>query len=182
MQMQGAVARAFRGGDDPASVLDETGLFEDLGRFMRAAGVPEDRVAEQLKRLEFSSGVATPATVPYSPTEERDPEADAFGSGAVVEVDPPPPLPGVSRYNINEEVPPVGAFVACVSSRSFRRLHKVGSCPMVPGVDYGNFDFLGMAMPKADTFDVHCKRCFGPVTPLASSSTASSGSSFEGSD
>ena len=84
-------------------------------------------------------------------------------------------------YIINEEVPPVGAFVASVSGRSLRRLHKVGSCPMVPGVDYGNFEFLGMAMPKADAFDAYCKRCFGPVTPLSSSSAAFSGSSSEGS-
>ena len=88
--------------------------------------------------------------------------------------DPPPPLPEVSHHGINEEVLPIGAFVASISSRGFRRLHKVGSCPMVPGVDYGNFEFLGLSRPEADTFGALCKRCFGPITPLASSSTASS--------
>ena len=184
-----AVARAVRSGEDPASILDETGLFEDLSRFMLAAGVPEDRVAEQLKKLKFSADLTTPRSVTVvdgaevqdlgADVEDLDAEAEVLGADAG---DPHPLLPGVSRYSINEEVPPVGAFVASVSSRRFRRLHKVGSCPMVPGVDYGNFEFLGLSRPKADTFGAHCKRCFGPITPLASSSTASSGSSSEGSN
>ena len=183
-----AVARAVRSGEDPASTLDETGLFEDLSRFMLAEGVPEDRVAEQLKKLKFSADVTTPRSATVvdgaevqdlgADVEDLDAEVEVLGAGAG---DPHPLLPGVSRYSINEEVPPVGAFVASVSGRSFRRLHKVGSCPMVPGVDYVNFEFLGMARPKSDTFDAYCKRCFGPVTPLASSSTASSGSSSESS-
>ena len=83
MQMQGTEARAIRGGEDPADILDELGLFEDLDRFMRAAGVPAHLVDEQLEKLKFRAtvlkpGPATPATVPYSPSEDQVHEASRW--------------------------------------------------------------------------------------------------------
>ena len=48
------------------------------------------------------------------------------------------------------DVAEMGCFVISVSEkRKIRRLHRVGSCWMRPGVDYRNFEILGMDPPRA---------------------------------
>ena len=58
MQMQSTVAREVRGGDDPTGAFDEENLFEDLAKFPADAGIGEERIAEQLGRLRFSTDEA----------------------------------------------------------------------------------------------------------------------------
>ena len=40
-----------------------------------------------------------------------------------------------------------------------RTLHRLGSCCMVPGVDYLDFVYMGLSMPPNKSSDVACKAC-----------------------
>ena len=48
-----------------------------------------------------------------------------------------------------------GFYVAVSSKRKFRILHHLGSCCMLPGLDF----HLGTSMPRRDHFEQICKRC-----------------------
>ena len=55
----------------------------------------------------------------------------------------------------------LGTFVVSISRRCrFRRLHRIGDCPIRPGLDYHEFDELRMEEPGVEPFDARCRRCF----------------------
>ena len=68
------------------------------------------------------------------------------------------PAPLTPSHTVPDDCPGMGVFV--VSSRlDFRRLHRVGDCHLVPGVDYKDFRTLGADRPTRENFDVACRCC-----------------------
>ena len=57
-----------------------------------------------------------------------------------------------------------GDFVICVARKTrFRRLHIVGGCPLVPGLDDRGFVVCGWELPARDTYAARCRNCWrGP--------------------
>ena len=76
-----------------------------------------------------------------------------------------------------------GMFVVSFSNR-IRRLHQVGRCHRVPGVDYAEYEIMGAEEPPAHTYTARCGHCWSNKARTSSSrasetssSSASSGSS-----
>ena len=76
-----------------------------------------------------------------------------------------------------------GSYVVSIRQHTrVRRLHRVGSCHLRPGLDYTDFVQYGDVLPSASEYHHLCKRCFSTGAPTAASSaTASSSSCSSGS-
>ena len=61
---------------------------------------------------------------------------------------------------------PYGYCVSITRNGRHRKLHHVGSCRRVPGVDYKEFDCYGEVLPEAHELDSRCKDCFGTTSVL----------------
>ncbi len=82
-----------------------------------------------------------------------------------------PPAPsGAKHASATRRMPAdvVGYVVSIVrrGRSDHRKLHYLGLCHLVPGVDYLHFEELGTTMPFADAYDSVCSRCWpeGKVT------------------
>ncbi len=58
----------------------------------------------------------------------------------------------------------VGYVVSISGKRLFRRLHRLGGCHRVPGVDYREFELLGVDFPPSTAYDGHCAQCWRDAT------------------
>ena len=57
---------------------------------------------------------------------------------------------------------PVQGYVISVTRGGrHRKLHHVGSCRFVPGVDYRQYEIYGDVMPGMSEMDSRCSWCFG---------------------
>ena len=124
-------------------------------------------------------GRALADVAPEDPGDE-EPEAQLHK----IRVDPDMIVPRDSASD--EVVVPSGTFVVSVKPRSgFRRLHRVGDCPMKPGLDYFTFEVLGDAMPEPSKYNARCGRCWrearGNSSGQEADSASSSGSSSDSS-
>ena len=74
---------------------------------------------------------------------------------------------------------PLGTYAVSVEPSGFRRLHRIGSCPRHPGVDYVVFELLGDVEPLPDSHSKRCKQCFtvAAVPQSSPESSSSEGSS-----
>ena len=76
----------------------------------------------------------------------------------------------------------MGAYIVSIQSKSrFRRLHKMGECWMRPGIDYLEFEVLGLELPLASSYSAVCRRCFRNGEVIEDEATSGSSSS-EGSE
>ena len=76
-------------------------------------------------------------------------------------------------------------YVVSIQLKSnFRRLHRIGACPLIPGRDYRHFELLGFEFPPALSFSATCGRRFrnGTAQPAEESEEASSSGETEGAD
>ena len=49
----------------------------------------------------------------------------------------------------------------CVARKTkFRRLHLVGACPLVAGIDYTTFEVLGATVPSEKAYQAFCRNCW----------------------
>ncbi len=202
--VQHAVARAYRGCENPASRFGEGDVWEALELWMTANGYTDDEVSTQIgllapKRVpsaadfdplcimdEMEAGPAmadgTLSEGPRSPTElasdvERENEAAELEEGLAEMLDAP--LSGMVVAAPGAPSPPIGAFVVATRTRSkFRTLHRVGSCYRRPGLDFLEFS-VHEELPSATAFDAACRACFRHGAPIAEQEEASTGSSSD---
>lgn len=76
----------------------------------------------------------------------------------------------------------IGQYVVSIQGKSgFRRLHLVGACFRVPGVDYLQYELLGQNLPATSTYHASCRNCWPGGLPSedreVSEETTSSASS-----
>jgi hypothetical protein len=60
-------------------------------------------------------------------------------------------------------------YVVSISKKTgYRRLHALGRCYRVPGIDYGQYELLGEEVPPERLYDGYCAQCWktGTVVPL----------------
>ena len=69
-----------------------------------------------------------------------------------------------------------GMFVVGISGR-IRRLHQVGRCHRVPGVDYARYEVIGPTEPPAHMYTARCGHCWSKKEKAASSRTPTAESS-----
>ena len=113
------------------------------------------------------------------------PESELAAPVSHIDLVPAPPTPGKHHIADASDLP-LGSFVVSVQRGGrFRRLHRLGDCPLRPGVDYSEFRALGCDEPSREQFTVRCKNCFGKaargaVEDVAQSSNHESSSSTSG--
>ena len=76
-----------------------------------------------------------------------------------------------------------GYYLSTSGRNSRRVLHTLGSCYIVPGIDYPRYVYSGLQMPKQGDFDSICKLCSRKRAEVAhgdSDVTQTSSSSEEG--
>ena len=52
-----------------------------------------------------------------------------------------------------------GFYIAVSAKKGRRTLHKLGSCFMVPGIDYFRYSYVGPTQPASSRYDAICKSC-----------------------
>ncbi len=62
-----------------------------------------------------------------------------------------------------------GYVISMVGRQRTRRLHYLGACHRVPGIDYLDYEELGPNMPDEDSYDLVCRNCWPGqgVEPIA---------------
>ena len=75
-----------------------------------------------------------------------------------------------------------GCFVS-IGRNGFRRLHYAGACPRVPGLDYKNFEEMGLSLPDASEYNDYCRSCWrGDARPAEDDDEAEVSSAASSSD
>ncbi len=59
-----------------------------------------------------------------------------------------------------------GYVVSISGKKGFRRLHSLGRCWRVPGVDYARYEWLGTDPPGAHLYDDYCGKCWRSTGPV----------------
>ena len=70
-----------------------------------------------------------------------------------------------------------GHYVVSLRGRGLiRKLHVIGGCHRIPGVDYAEFQMLGTEQPESRAYGSFCKQCWpsGLESPLEGASLSTS--------
>ena len=90
--------------------------------------------------------------------------------------------PRDAREQIRSQLQP-GFYICLSGKRKIRTLHRLGSCYLLPGVDYLEYSFYGLSMPSNSLFDCICTLCSRQgVQRGAADSSATASSSSTSSD
>ena len=188
--MQAAVALEARRGKDVGKTFDEEEILEALSRHLRGKEVSEDDIDAQLNRLRLRwssrdgearsplSVIATSEGSDEGETEARhEEEVPVFCAETSRLAAPQLPLENA-----------MGKYVVSIQGKSgFRRLHLVGACFRVPGVDYLRYELLGQDIPATSTYHASCRSCWPGGLPsddgaISEETTSSASSSASGED
>ncbi len=174
--IQAEVARAVRANLGGIDVLGERALLARLRAHILDQGGDGDRVDALLESL---------TSFPLPADDRRRWQADVDAAADVETQEPTAreeeagledPQAAASRLQKDGRLPSgVSGFVVSISKkRGYRRLHLIGRCHRVPGIDYTDFEELGAVMPEPTRYDGVCGQCWrvGTKGPqLAGSST-----------
>ena len=150
------------GGDD---------VFTAWARFMCEQGTSQEAAVSQA-----SCGASFLPTLFHSqPATSVLPEVEdqALESGLAVSQDL------VETRHVEVGLPSLlaGTYVVSILKKGrFKRLHRIGECSLVPGVDYRAFEVLGSEEPGTALYSTRCRNCFKaqPICVHASEATDSS--------
>lgn len=171
--MQEAVAEKFRSSRNPHVLFDEDALFTDLREYLMRKGLAEPAARDQVERLIVKGKL----------DEEADAEeADRSAEGSTVEISDGEvvPITEVSKHGVVQVEELMGQYVVSVVANR-RRLHRIGNCYRIPGIDYANFEVLGEGEPDRSLYTSWCQFCWRgqgqAATAEAARSSSASGSS-----
>ena len=165
--MQKAVVRAIHSRRiDPLSEQDLSEHFEQFlneQRLLQASVVQcisllrsQFSHREVLESIELSEDVVPdPAPIEVAaqipqvahPPVKRQRRTEILGSN-----------PRERRAQIRDTLEP-GFYLCRSGKKRIRTVHRLGDCFALPGVDYFDCDYLGLAVPKRTTYDVICGLC-----------------------
>ena len=165
--MQKAVVRASHSRKtDP---LSEQDLAEHFEQYLNEQSIPQDSIAQCVSSLRPQFSIREiPEPVELSEDVEQVP--------APIEVStqiPQIPHPAVKRQRRTEilacnpkerraqirDMLEPGFYLCRSGKKRIRTVHRLGDCFALPGVDYFDYDYLGLAMPKRSGYDVVCGLC-----------------------
>ena len=69
----------------------------------------------------------------------------------------------VETRHVEVDIPSLHAgtyMVSVLKKGRFKRLHRIGECSLVPGVDYRAFEVLGYDEPGTLLYSARCRNCF----------------------
>ncbi len=153
------VARQSLGGKD---VLGERQLHQELCRHVSAQGHAADYVIAVLSPL-----VLYP--LPHDDVRRWSIDVDAAADGRPSQGSADAAEPGQARrasapsegHRVRRLPEEVKGYVVSISGKhGFRRLHLLGRCHRVLGVDYACYEELGSEMPGPSQYDDVCGQCW----------------------
>ncbi len=160
--IQAEVARAIRANLGGVDILGERALVARLRTHLLSQGGDEARVEALLADLTSFTRPSDDrrrwqADVDGVTSQEKQEPHDREGAE-----DPTDPQAAASRLHRDGRLPQeVSGFVVSISKkRGYRRLHLIGRCHRVPGIDYTDFEELGAAMPEPSKYDGVCGQCW----------------------
>jgi hypothetical protein len=160
-----------------AKALEEKGWSKEDAEHL-ATSLKRANYSLQVIPLSLSRGwaLATPAGAgpegPEGTDIEADDEDEEAGENdawhALEAAEPEPEMlevldaqDEIAKVAEQPEAAPWGYVVSKTRGGRHRKLHHVGSCRLVPGVDYKEYDTYGALMPDASELDSKCSWCFG---------------------
>ncbi len=85
--------------------------------------------------------------------------------------DPPvaaPPIADETPPIDTHQDPPQGYIISISGKKGVRRLHLMGACHRLPGLDYVDYEVAGDQCPSSDRYDDYCRHCWrGGAQPSA---------------
>ena len=148
---------------------DAARLVCSLARANYSLRVPPLALAQGWS-LSDRQGPEGPGGTPLADAESSEAEATATAA-ALEAANPEPELAAVleaQSAKLLEPPPqraaPWGYVVSVTRNGRHKKLHHVGSCRLVPGVDYKEFEPWGAVMPPLEKLDSKCSRCFGTTS------------------
>ncbi len=73
---------------------------------------------------------------------------------------------------------PEGYVISISAKKRLRRLHLMGACHMLPGLDYTNYVVVGDKCPSNDQYDDYCRHCWRGEAQPKPEETASGDSQY----
>ncbi len=166
LTMQAQVARTLRnrlGQDDP---IGEHTYLSDLKAHLGKREVPEDEINRIVKAMTTFLGptireVLWP-TVDGSGMRSSSSKQSGAVSSRMAE--------GPERQTAPEQQEdiPEGYIISISAKKGLRRLHLMGACHRIPGLDYAEYEAVGDTCPASDRYDDYCRHCWrGDAQPSA---------------
>ncbi len=159
--------RARAAGRDPLGDEREAGL---LMNYLIDRGIDSERAASHVASMVTGSRRIEPSALNLSlPLSYEADSALAAPVGAPVEV-PSEKTDGAQ----SDKVPPgeQGYCVSITKKTHHRRLHYVGRCHRVPGIDYADFEWWGQELPGPSFYDAVCKQCWKTAMPTGAAGSS----------
>ncbi len=187
--VQGEVARQARGRWKRDDAIGETGKVQELARYFASQGL-DKAAADAAASLSnaFPDGAVTVEIWGRAQhdesfnagggTERSGGGASASSWGGAPGTEPPvaetaavpPRCFDDARLPKHER----GYVVSISGKRGFRRLHRLGGCHRVPGIDYQEYELLGDDFPTEEAYDAHCAQCWRDTDPAQEAAAARS--------
>ena len=173
--VQRAVAEHIREKRFTRESIGEVDLYAQWATFLVSRGIDQAQAVRQASLLADATSMILPLEVNVASL----PAAPLLAEAADIEVELAlPPSEEQPSFEVSDPPDlPLGTFVTSIQPSGFRRLHCIGSCSRLPGVDYACFEVLGMIEPEVGTYSKRCKQCFKQDAVDQPSSSSSEGSS-----
>ncbi len=102
----------------------------------------------------------------------------ATGSIAVDSSNDPKPATELDWSTAEPHEVPEGYVISISAKKRLRRLHLMGACHMLPGLDYSNYIVVGDKCPGNDQYDDYCRHCWRGDAQPKPEDTASGDSQY----
>ncbi len=174
-RVQVAVAKAIRSADAREDVLAEAADLLQMRGKLIARGLSEDKataIVEHFRRR----GAKTTKLIDWGTMEVDGTDGDQAAHEGHVDAGKEVAASSSSttasaRALEQRRVPAeVSGYVVSIVKRGNkdrRKLHYLGLCHLVPGVDYLRFEELGKSLPDVEAYDSVCGRCWPAGDPSA---------------
>ncbi len=160
--MQRAVANILKSHFGKTDPVGEVTLIEHLNGHLEKRGVNEEERARVTRALSAFTDQperevlwAAEAAKPPLPSTTTDTVTGPIMGGS--STDPPPEVDWTATES--HEVPE-GYIISVSSKKRIRRLHLMGACHRLPGIDYTNYIVAGDKCPGSDQYDDYCRHCW----------------------
>ncbi len=158
LTIQTQVARILRSNLGKGDPVGDHGL---LGRLRDHLGQREVS-PEEIERI-----IHALTAYPEPPIREFLWSAESASGSA----DPPvaaPPIADETPPIDTHQDPPQGYIISISGKKGVRRLHLMGACHRLPGLDYVDYEVAGDQCPSSDRYDDYCRHCWrGGAQPSA---------------
>ena len=160
---------AYAGGPDH---FGEEHLFRRMQSSLQGRGWEADRallLADELRTCDYSLQVGGPSLAPAwararpgpATAQTTAPPSGAPGGAGQESEDEDDEQGMLAKPLPEDEEVPWGYVISITRGGRHRKLHNVGSCRLIPGLDYKEYEVWGARLPPSSELNSRCGNCFG---------------------